>query len=171
MRSWFGIRYARGGMVHGGAVPSVLRSESHDGLVQLGRNGQRTFPRLVRPLPETIGGVHLKIFPQALEERVANLAFGGLGAVLDLGEQLRLDSDTFVRDALFWNLSLSCLELLQCVPLLSNYARPSLLYKHDENKIVRLNLPLTMPKETSISAPTSPKSCQNVVARFRSAPR
>jgi hypothetical protein len=41
---------------------------------------------------------HLKVLPKTLEKRVPHLAFRRFGAVLDLGEQLRLDPDAPVRD-------------------------------------------------------------------------
>ena len=41
------------------------------------------------------------------EKRMADLALGRLGAVLDLGEQLRLDPDALVRDPLAVGLGLA----------------------------------------------------------------
>jgi hypothetical protein len=40
------------------------------------------------------------ILAQTFEERVPDLPFGGLRAVLDLGQKLRLDPDALVRDPL-----------------------------------------------------------------------
>jgi uncharacterized membrane protein YfcA len=51
----------------------------------------------------------LQVLPQALEERVAHLALRRFGAVLDLGEQLWLDPDALVRDALGVGLPLALL--------------------------------------------------------------
>ena len=39
-----------------------------------------------------------QILPQALEEGMADLSLGRLGAVLDLGVELRLHPDALVRD-------------------------------------------------------------------------
>ena len=41
-----------------------------------------------------------QVVPQPLEERMAHFALRGLGAVLDLGEQLGLNPDRLVRDLL-----------------------------------------------------------------------
>ena len=44
--------------------------------------------------------VSSEVIPDAFEERVARFALGGLGAVLDLGEQLRLNPDALMGDSL-----------------------------------------------------------------------
>jgi hypothetical protein len=41
-----------------------------------------------------------RVLPDSLEERMTHLALGGLRPVLDLGQQLGLDPDTPMRDAL-----------------------------------------------------------------------
>jgi hypothetical protein len=56
-------------------------------------------PRLVCPLSEAVEIVHSQVLPQPPKERVPHLSLGRLGAVLDLGVQLRLDPDSLVCDA------------------------------------------------------------------------
>ena len=68
--------------------------------MKVGGDGTLATPRLVRPLPETVEIVQLKVLPQTLEEGMADFSLGRLGAVLDLGVQLRLYPNAFVRDPL-----------------------------------------------------------------------
>jgi hypothetical protein len=53
-----------------------------------------------RGVPEAVERVQLWMIPQSLEERMSDLPFGRLRAVLDLGQQLRLDPDALVGDPL-----------------------------------------------------------------------
>src|SRR4051794_9053698 len=41
-----------------------------------------------------------QVLPQALKQRMPHLALGGFSPILDLGEQLGLDPDALMRDAL-----------------------------------------------------------------------
>src|SRR3954464_15021280 len=48
-----------------------------------------------------------KVLPKSFEDRMPHFPLGGLGPVLDLGEELRLDPDALVGDALAVGLGLS----------------------------------------------------------------
>ena len=58
------------------------------------------------------------VLPDPFEERMTHLSFGGLRAVFDLGQQLRLDPDALVRDLLGIGLRLPDQRFQPCLQIL-----------------------------------------------------
>jgi hypothetical protein len=87
--------------IHHRAIASLLRRQLHDGPVKMSGDRQRAVRGLLDPFPPAIECVlgHYR------SSWMPDLALGRLRTILDLGEQLRLDPDATVGDALAVRLS------------------------------------------------------------------